>query len=88
MAAVADDGVVTIDPWSVKPLYQQLAALLRAQIEDGTWLPGARLPSEPGLQQAHGLARDTVRAAIRVLREEGLVVTLPGRGTFVKPVAE
>lgn len=74
-----------MDEWSPVPLYRQLAELLRAAIVGGTYRPGDRLPSEPTLQQEHGLARDTVRAAVRVLRDEGLVVTLPGRGTFVKP---
>jgi DNA-binding GntR family transcriptional regulator len=74
-----------LDEWSTVPLYRQLADLLRTAITGGTYGPGDRLPSEPALQQEHGLARDTVRAAIAVLRDEGLVVTLPGRGTFVKP---
>lgn len=74
-----------IDEWSTVPLYQQLAALLRARIEDGTYGPGQRLPSEPRLQQEYGLARDTIRAAVKVLRDAELVITLPGRGTFVRP---
>ena len=83
--AVADDGGMTLDQWSPEPIYRQLAAILRAKIESGELAPGDRLPSEPRLQQEHGIARDTVRAAIRLLREEGLVITLPGRGTFVRP---
>lgn len=74
-----------LDEWSTTPLYRQLADLLRAAVQDGTYPAGSKLPSEATLQQEHGLARDTVRAAIGILRDEGLVVTLPGRGTFVKP---
>jgi GntR family transcriptional regulator len=76
---------VTIDQWSTEPLHRQLADLLRRQIAGRAYRPGDKLPSEPRLQQEYGIARDTARAAIRLLREEGLVVTLPGRGTFVRP---
>lgn len=76
---------VSIDEWSTVPLYRQLAELLRGRIVSGDLAPGDALPSEPTLMQEHGLARDTVRAAIAVLREEGLAVTLPGRGSYVPP---
>lgn len=72
-----------IDRDSGRPLYQQLADLIRARIADGTYPPGKLLPSETRLQQEFGLARDTVRAALDVLRGEGLVVTYPGRGSAV-----
>jgi GntR family transcriptional regulator len=66
------------------PLYEQLAATLRAQMSDGALSSGALLPSESYLQQEHGVSRSTVRAALRVLRDEGLVITITARGTFVK----
>jgi DNA-binding GntR family transcriptional regulator len=65
------------------PYYLQLASLLRAEIESGKWGPSEPLPSESTLQQEHGVSRGTVRAAIKVLRDEGLVVTIGARGTFV-----
>jgi GntR family transcriptional regulator len=64
------------------PYFVQIAALLREQIRDGT-LTG-RIPSESEMQAQHGVGRGTVRAAIAVLREDGLVVTVKGRGTFVR----
>ncbi len=76
---------MTVDQWSTEPIYRQIAAILRAKIESGEYAPGDKLPSEPRLQQEHGFARDTIRHAIKLLREENLVVTLPGRGTFVRP---
>ncbi|MDQ2874249.1 MAG: GntR family transcriptional regulator [Actinomycetota bacterium] len=42
------------------------------------------VPSETSLVQEFGVARGTVRRAIEVLRDEGLVLTVQGRGTFVK----
>lgn len=74
---------MTVDHRDPTPLYQQLAAILRARIEAGEWGEDQPLPSESYLQQEHGLSRVTVRKAIEVLRQEGLVITLPQRGTFV-----
>ena len=65
------------------PLYTQLADVLREMIASGELEPRSPLPSESYLQQEHGIARGTVRMAIGVLRNEGLVVTISGRGTFV-----
>lgn len=67
------------------PLYVQLANVLRAMIESGELQPRAPLPSESYLQQEHGVSRGTVRMAVAILRDEGLVVTIGGRGTFVSP---
>jgi GntR family transcriptional regulator len=72
-----------IDRESGRPLYQQLADILRSKINDGSYPPGKLIPSETFLQQEYDLARDTVRAALDILREEELVVTYPGRGTAV-----
>jgi DNA-binding GntR family transcriptional regulator len=76
---------VTIDPYSHVPRYLQLAALLRARIESGELGPGDRLPSQPTLVQEYGVAKMTAAKALRVLVDEGLAVTVPGMGTFVKP---
>lgn len=74
-----------IDPRSYTPVYRQLADLLRAQIVDGTLTPGALLPAEYRLAQEHEVSRETVRAALAVLRHEGLVVTKGSYGTRVRP---
>jgi GntR family transcriptional regulator len=66
------------------PLYAQLADILREMISSGDLQPRSPLPSESYLQQEQGIARGTVRAAIGILRDEGLVVSITGRGTFVK----
>lgn len=72
-----------IDPVAPTALYVQLADLLAARIEAGEYRPGDPLPSESTLQQEYGLARGTVRSAVRLLRERGLVATAPQRGTYV-----
>jgi len=66
------------------PLYTQLADILRERIKSGELPPRSLVPSESYLQQEHGVSRGTVRMAISILRDEGLVVTISGRGTFVK----
>ena len=65
-----------------RPAYVQLADILRARIASGQIT--ARLPSERDLHQEFGLAPLTVRKAVRLLRDEGLVTVVVGRGTYVK----
>jgi GntR family transcriptional regulator len=67
------------------PKHVQLADYLRARIDDGTYPPRAKLPSEVTLVQDTGFARDTVRKAITVLLDEGRVYVVRGLGTFVGP---
>ncbi len=70
------------------PLYIQLAAVLRARIESGEIGHLEPLPSEDRLKGEFGISRDTVRRAVKLLRNEGLVFTVPHRGTFVGPRPE
>ncbi len=81
--APAYAGQVPIKHDSAVPVYRQLAAILREEIASGTLAPDSPLPSESRLMQEHGISRDTVRKAIEILREEGLVVTVKGKGTYV-----
>jgi GntR family transcriptional regulator len=63
----------------------QDAAILRARIASGELAPDRPVPSEAKLVQEYGIARGTARRAIEVLRDEGLVITVHGRGTYVRP---
>jgi len=72
-----------IDPEGPVPLYQQLAAILRERIRDGELRVDRPIPSILSLQQEFGLARGTVMHAVEVLRQDGLVYTVRGKGTFV-----
>lgn len=73
---------IKIDLRSREPSYLQLAAILRERIDSGEISPEEALPSITFLVQETGLAVGTVRKAIKVLSDEGLVVTVPGRGSF------
>lgn len=74
---------VPVDHDAASPLWCQLADELRTEIRMGKLPSGRVMPSETTLTQMHGLARGTVRKAIDPLEEEGLVVRVQGRGTFV-----
>lgn len=65
------------------PRHRQIADALRARIEAGDLKPLFPIPSETTLQQEFGVARDTARKAVQILRDEGLVHTVMGMGTFV-----
>jgi DNA-binding GntR family transcriptional regulator len=71
-----------IDPGSPDHPYRQVAAQLREQIQRGDMT--GPLPSITELTAQTGLAVGTVRRGIDLLVKEGLVQTVPGRGTFVK----
>ena len=72
---------MTVDHEGKTPLYQQIAAILRGQIERGE-ITG-RLPSETTLSQQYGISRGTARKAAGILISEGWARVSRGRGTFV-----
>ena len=75
-----------INKYLSEPAYAQLAAILRRQIADGVYPPGERIPSESTISRQHGISIMTVRQAISLLLEQGLVERVQGSGTFVKPL--
>jgi GntR family transcriptional regulator len=73
-----------IDPTSDRPVYQQVADELRQRILDGAVTPGDQMPSETELMNEFGISRTTARLTYGVLRAEGLIDSLRGRGVFVR----
>lgn len=65
------------------PLYERVRQALAASIDDGTYQPGDRLPSESRLAEDLGVNRLTVRRAIEELARAGVVESRQGSGTFV-----
>ena len=65
------------------PLYIQVASVLRQRVESGQWSQGEKISTLEELEAEFQVARVTVRQAVDVLREEGLLRALQGRGTFV-----
>ena len=69
---------------SATPLYQQVANDLRDAIVNDVYHVGARIPTEPELSRLYDVSRITIRKAIEILVEEGLLVKRQGKGTFVR----
>jgi multiple sugar transport system substrate-binding protein len=65
------------------PAYYQLKQLLKEQLEGGHLAPGDQIPTEAELCERYQLSRSPVRQALLELTAEGLLVRIPGRGTFV-----
>ncbi len=76
---------VSIDHDGDIPVYVQLAEILRARIISGELAPRRPVPSKRTLMQEYGVAGGTVDKAIGILRDEGLVRTVIGRGIYVVP---
>ena len=68
---------------SSEPIYKQLAEIYRRQIEMGELLPGDTFPTEEKLIQTYQISRVTVRKAIMLLVDEGLLIRQSGKGTFI-----
>ena len=81
-------GTMSLDPNDSRPPYIQVANVLRAAILTKKFAPGEQLPSGPELASTYGVARATVQSALRVLREEGLIVSRQGSGVFVRERTE
>ncbi len=77
----------SIDRNSYEPAYVQLVNILRHNVASGALRPGDQLPSESQLCARYGVSPMTVRRAINLLADQGVVTAEQGRGTFVKPVA-
>lgn len=70
---------------SRSPLYLQIAEILRQNLNRGVWMPGDLLPTISKLSAEYSVAKITVRQAVKILEEEGLLESRRGRGTTVLP---
>lgn len=67
------------------PMFQQIAEDLVEKIISGELAPKRRIPTESALTSRYGVARETARRGIALLREQGWIYTVPQRGSFVAP---
>jgi DNA-binding GntR family transcriptional regulator len=67
------------------PLYQQIATDIAEQIRSGQFRPRRPIPGETALVQQYDVARETVRRAMALLREQGWIYTVAQRGSYVSP---
>lgn len=68
-------------------VYMRVADDITARIRSGELTPGTRLLPERELAEHYGCSYGSIRSAMKVLRERGLIITRHGRGTFVTPDA-
>jgi DNA-binding GntR family transcriptional regulator len=80
---MADERGWRPDPTSHVYVYLQVVHHISEQIRTGKLPVGARLAGERDLAEEYGVAVNTVRRAIRDLRDKGLLITVPVKGTFV-----
>jgi len=69
------------------PLYRQLADIISENIQAGRWPEGHAIPSETRLAGKYGIGRPTVRQALGLLADKGIVEKRKGAGTFVRKKA-
>ncbi|MDR1607708.1 MAG: GntR family transcriptional regulator [Deltaproteobacteria bacterium] len=65
------------------PAYRLLAEAIKVKIASGQYPKGARIPSEVAISREHGLSTMTVRQAVNLLTQEGLLTKVQGSGTYV-----
>jgi GntR family transcriptional regulator len=81
--SVLSMAVPPFEPDPLQLVYVQVAGHIAARIEAGELAPGAKLPPERELAAEYGVAYNTVRRSMDVLRDRGLIVTLRGHGNYV-----
>ena len=79
-----DVNIKTIDRSSYEPAYMQLVRIVSEQIATGVLRPGDQLPAEAQFCTKYNISPMTVRRAVNILAERGLVSATQGKGTFVK----
>ncbi|MFE7465304.1 FadR/GntR family transcriptional regulator [Streptomyces sp. NPDC057499] len=79
---------MSLDPVRRPTLSAAVLGTLRRQITEGEWPVGTRIPPEPELMRQLGVARGTVREAVRALAHAGLLEVRQGDGTYVRAASE
>jgi DNA-binding GntR family transcriptional regulator len=74
---------VTLDRSAPELLRDQLADLIRAKIASGEWPTRTAIPSTTALAAEYDISADTVQKAIAILKGEGMLFGVTGKGTFV-----
>ncbi len=78
-------AVVPSVPADSRRLYAKVAEQIRQKVMSGEFLRGERLPGEIKLSSRFGVSRATLREALRLLEDEGLIMSRRGAGSFVRP---
>jgi DNA-binding GntR family transcriptional regulator/mannitol/fructose-specific phosphotransferase system IIA component (Ntr-type) len=73
----------SVNKKSSQPIYSQLAAWMETRIESGEWGPDHKFPGEVELAETLGVSRGSLRKAMSILIDKGLIIQIHGKGTFV-----
>lgn len=76
------------EPTDARPLAVRISDDIRARVESGAYPAGMQLPTLDELAAEYGCSLAAVRAALALLRQQGLVMTRQGRGSFVRDVTQ
>lgn len=79
--------MINIDKTSSNPLYEQIMVSVKRQIIDGILSPGDRLPSVREMANSLMINPNTISRAYKLLEEENIIITIHGKGTFIKDVS-
>ncbi|MGI6155321.1 MAG: GntR family transcriptional regulator [Enterococcus sp.] len=78
--------MVTIDKTSSRPYYEQLVLSIKEDILQGILVPGDKIPSVREMAKQLLMNPNTISKAYQVLEREQILVTVKGKGTFVKQI--
>jgi GntR family transcriptional regulator len=81
---MTETGMGIVNPGATEHPHRQIASVLRGKIRRGDWAAGEQLPSIPAMASMFGVAKQTIQRTVDQLRIEGLLITKPGSGTFVR----
>jgi GntR family transcriptional regulator len=81
---MTETGMGFVNPGATEHPHRQIAAVLRGKIRRGDWAAGEQLPSIPAMAAMFGVAKQTIQRTVDQLRIEGLLITKPGSGTYVR----
>ncbi len=81
---MTSERITLVRPEPGQSRYAALAAALRHRVVAGEWPPGTPLPAETKLASEHGVALGTLRRALELMAEQGLIERRHGKGTFVR----
>jgi len=88
MNRVSPTNIEMLRPMTKDTLTQRVADAIKAYIVSENLSPGAKLPSERNLSELLAVSRNIVREGLSILVAEGVIVKKPGKGIFLREMAE
>ena len=77
--------MLTLNYWDSRPIYEQIKDGLRRMVVSGALAPDEKLPSVRALATQLSINPNTIQRSYNELEAEGLIYSVPGKGSFVSP---